>query len=276
MHRVRNNLLIYGGTVAAGLSSLMLHRYMMAHCFDEKGLLISGNLPGVLMLLVGGAFVVGMTLLLRRLGGSGSYEEIFPRDLASGTLLIAAGAVMFWAVSRQAPEVVTGVQPVAGTWMAFVSDLTDRCKVVLPWLAAGSMMILGLCRCIGRRSPVLFAGLVCLNYMLTLVTDYRLWSADPQIQDYAYQLLAEVLLMLCAFHRTSCDGGIFQRRTLIFTGMAAAVCSMAALAMDFSRPFFLASILWGLGCICSTEVLPPDPEEPEEAETPGEPEETQE
>jgi peptidoglycan/LPS O-acetylase OafA/YrhL len=106
------------------------------------------------------------------------------------------------------------------------------------------------------------------------VTDYRLWSADPQIHSYAYQLLAEVLLMLCAFHRTSCDGGILQRRKLLFTGLAAAVCAMAALSMDFHRPFFLASALWGLGCIGTTAVLPPDPKEepenPEQTETPEE------
>ena len=163
----------------------------------------------------------------------------------------------------------------AGTWVSFITQLTDRGREILPWLAAASMAVLGLCRIWGKRSPVFFSGAVCLNYMLTLVADYRLWSADPQVQDYAYQLLAEVLLMLCAFHRTSCDGGILQRKKLIFTAMAAAICSAASLSMDFHRPFFLASTLWALGCICTTAVLPPDPdpepekkaEEPEQAET---------
>lgn len=267
MLRSRNNLLIYGSTLLAGLSSLALHRYMMENCFDEKGLLIAGNLPGWLMIAIGAAYVVFMTLLLRKLGGCGTYGEIFPRDPASGLLLIAAGAVMFWAAAQPETAMFPEVPAPNGTWVRFVDQFTERCKTILPWLAAASMMILGLYRLRGRRSPVWFSGAVCLNYMLTLVTDYRLWSADPQIQDYAYQLLAEVLLMLCAFHRTSCDGGILQRRKLIFTGMAAAVCAMASLSMDFNRTFFLASALWGLGCICSTAVLPPDPEE-EEAEEP--------
>ena len=148
-----------------------------------------------------------------------------------------------------------------------MTQFIDLVKAALPWLAAASMVVLGLYRILGKRSPVWFGGAVCLNYMLTLVTDYRLWSADPQIQDYAYQLLAEVLLMLCAFHRTSCDGGILQRKKLIFTGMAAAICSAASLSMDFHRPFFLASTLWGLGCICSAAVLPPNPEEGSEEPT---------
>ena len=274
MHRLRNNLLIYGGTVLAGASSLALHRYMMEHCFDEKGLLIAGNTPGWLMLAIGAVFVVGMTLLLRTLGGSGTYEENFPRDPASGVLLMAAGAVMLWSASLPETAMAPEVQVVAGTWVAAMTQLIDRGKTILPFLAAASMAVLGLYRFLGRRSPVWFSGAVCLNYMLTLVTDYRLWSADPQVQDYAYQLLAEVLLMLCAFHRTSCDGGILQRRKLIFTAMAAAICSAASLSMDFHRPFFLASTLWALGCICTTAVLPPDPD-PEPEEEPEKPEQTE-
>ena len=262
MHRSRNNLLFYGSIVLAGVSTLALHKYMMAHYIDAKGLLIPGNLPGWLMIAIGAAFVVGMAVLLRTLGGTGTYEENFPRDPVSGALLIAAGAVMFWSVSHPEAALPADVRVMSGS----IAPLTESLKSILPWVAAASMMVLGLYRILGRRSPALFAGAVCLNYMLTLVTDYRLWSADPQIQDYAYQLLAEVLLMLCAFHRTSCDGGILQRRKLIFTGMAAAMCATASLSMDFHRPFFLASALFALGCVCSTAVLPPDPED--EPETP--------
>jgi hypothetical protein len=72
-----------------------------------------------------------------------------------------------------------------------------------------------------------------------------------------------VLLLLCSFHRTCCDAGIFQRRKLIFTGMTAAVCAAAALSSGFQPGFFLASALWALGCVCDPAVLPPDPEEEE-------------
>ena len=267
MQRSRNNLLIYGSTVLAGLSSLALHRYMMGNYFDAKGLLISGNLPGWLMIAIGGAYAVGMLLLLRTLGGNGTYEENFPRDPVSGILLIAAGAVMFYAASRPEPEPIPDVRVVSGTLGAAVGLLTARLQVILPWLAAASMMFLGICRLLGKRASVWFAGAVCLHYMLTLVTDYRHWSANPQIHSYAYQLLAEVLLMVCAFHRTSCDSGILQRKKLIFTAMAAALCATASLSMDFHRPFFLGSALFALGCICSTAALPPDSEEEPAEET---------
>ena len=144
--------------------------------------------------------------------------------------------------------------------------LTESAMMVLPWLAAAAMIVLGLCRIQGKKPLFVFSGIVCLLHMLTLIRNYRLWSADPQVQDYAYQLLAQVLLMLCAFHRTSCDAGIIQRRKLLATGLGAAVCALAALSMDFQRIFFLASALWALGCICTVQILPPDPEPQEESQ----------
>lgn len=271
MHRSRNNLLFYGSTLLAGFSSLGLHLYMMEHCIDHKGLLIAGNLPVWFMLAIGAAFVVGVALLLWKLGGNGTYEDNFPRDPISGTLLIAAGAVMLWYAVHPEHIQVPQAQPMIGGAAGVITRLMDRGQDILPWLAAVCMAVLGLYRILGRKASAWFGGAVCLNYMLTLVTDYRLWSADPQLHSYAYQLLAEVLLMLCAFHRTSCDGGILQRRKLLFTGLSAAVCAMASLSLDFHRPFFLASALWALGCIGTTAVLPPDPqEEPQtEAEDPA-------
>lgn len=262
MHTLRNKLLFYGAAVAAGCSSLALHRYMMNNCFDDKGLLIAGNLPELLMLAVGAAFVLGMGLLVRRLGGDGTYEDNFPRDMVSGVLLVAAGLVLAMGTDAQTqPLEQTGGVRLLGS----VLEIGGR---VLPWLAAGSMAVLGVCRIQGRRPRPVFSGLVCLYFMLMLVRDYRLWSADPQVHNYAYQLLAGVLLMLCAFHRTCCDAGIIQRRKLILTGLMAAVCCTASLSMPFRQSFYLASALWGFGCICEPAVLPPDPveeEKPEEA-----------
>ena len=260
MHTIRNKLIVYGATLTAGFASLGLHRYMMENCIDAKGLLIAGNLPGRLLLLVGAAFSLTLLFMLRTLGGNGEYADIFPRDLGSGLLMIAAGAALAMAVpglDRSAPPAAAPLSALSGLWEKFSAG----CLTALPWLAAASMAALGLCRILGRRGWFGFGGLICLFYMLMLVSNYRLWSADPQLQDYAYQLLAGVLLMLCSFHRTCCDAGIIQRRRLLFTGLAAAFCALAALSMDFQRGFYLASAMWALGSLCSTAQLPPDPEE---------------
>jgi len=269
MHTTRNKLFFFGSTLAAGLCSLGLHRYMMDSFLDSKGLLISGNLPGRLLILVGLLFAGALLWKLRGLGGDGTYADNFPKNTASGLLMIAAGVVLAAAAPGLMQPAAPGAELVA--WARLFEQLTDAAMTALPWLAAVSMAVLGLFRMKGRKPAPWFSGVVCLFYMMLLVTNYRLWSADPQLQDYAYQLLAGVLLMLCSFHRTCCDAGIIQRKKLVITGLLAAVCCMASISMPFQQQFYLASALWSAGCICLPAVLPPDPEpEPEpEEEAPG-------
>ena len=268
MHTLRNRILLFGGALAAGLASLGLHHYMTEFCMDGRGLLLEGNLPGKLLWAVGIAFLVLLTAVLRSIGGDGSYEDNFPACCLSGGLMLAAGAAMAWAV----PGLTLDVQsPVAEGMAAGIANVTGWAARYLPWAAAVCMAILGGFRMAGKRPWPIFSGVICLYYMLVLVTNYRLWSADPQIYDYAYQLLAEVLLMLCAFHRTCCDAQIIQRKKLLATGLCAAVCCTAALSGTFQWWFFLASGLWAAGSMCHVAVLPPDPEEDREPEASDEP-----
>lgn len=267
MHTLRNRILFFGTALAAGLASLGLHRYMMTSCVDDKGLLITGNLPGTLLWAVGIAFVLFLYVSLRTIGGDGSYADIFPRSLPSGALMIAAGAALLLAI----PGLDLGVGaplPVVTGLPLLLQQATTAAMRYLPWAAAVCMAVLGMFRILGRHPRPIFSGVICLFYILMLVTNYRLWSADPNLQDYAYQLLAQVLLMLCSFHRTCCEAGIIQRRKLLATGLAAAVCATASLSGEFQWGFFLASGLWAAGSMCDVAVLPPDPEpEPEPEKT---------
>ena len=269
MHTQRNRILFFGTTALTGLVSLMLHRYMMANCFDAKGLLIAGNLPGTLLWVLGIGYVLALGAMLTTIGGDGSYADNFPRCRISGGLMLAAGIVLLLSRSQLVMNPSTEGALLGGS---LTNRITDVAMQVLPWAAGVAMLVLGIHRMMGRKPHPVFSGLVCLFYMLMLVSSYRLWSADPKLYSYAYQLLALVLLMLSSFHRTCCDAGIIQRRKLLATGLGAAFCCMAALAGDFQVGFFLASGLWAAGSMCDPSVLPPDPEEEpsETEETAGE------
>ena len=264
MHTLRNRIMFFGGTLAAGLLSLGLHSAMMTYYIDDKGLLVAGNLPGKLLWVVGIAFAAGLAYMLRTIGGDGSYEDNFPACYLSGGLMIAAGAAMAWAVPGLALDTRSAVEQELS--MA-VSGIMGWAAKFLPWLAAAAMAALGGLRMAGKRPWPILSGIICLFYMLMLVTNYRLWSADPRVYEYAYQLLAGVLLMLASFHRTCADAQIIQRKKLLATGLGAAVCCTAALSGEFQWWFYLASGLWAAGSMCNVAVLPPDPEEEPEEES---------
>ena len=272
MHTLRNRIILFGGTLAAGLLSLRLHQYMMETCFDDKGLLVAGNLPQKLLWVVAIGFVAMLAVMLHSIGGDGTYDDNFPPCVLSGGMMIAAGALLVWAIPGLE---LTAQTPVAEGMALALADVTGLSAKYLPWAAAAAMAVVGVYRILGKRPWPIFSGIVCLFYMLMLVTNYRLWSADPQLHDYAYHLLAGVLLMLCSFHRTCCDARVIQRRKLLATGLGAAACCLASLSGDFQWGFYLASGLWAAGSMCHVAVLPPDPEEDEE-DSPETPEATEE
>ena len=263
MHTLRNRIMFYVPTLLCAVAALGLHRSMMETCIDAWGLLIPGNLPGRLLWVICIGFPVYLTLLLQSIGGEGSYSDNFPRSLLAGSLMLCAGVMLLLNAGSavpSSPAVLPSHAP-AGLLTVFA----DRAMVVLPWLAGASMLVLSLHRMAGRKPHFLFSGSICLFYMLMLVQNYRNWSADPQLHEYCFPLLALVLLLLCSFHRTCCDAGVIQRKKLLMTGLTGAVCATAALSSGFLPGFCLASALWAAGCVCDPTVLPPDPEEDEEA-----------
>lgn len=266
MHMLRNRILFFGAALTAGLGSMWLHRSMMTACIDEKGLLISGNLPGTLLWVLGIAFVLFLIAALRTIGGDGGYADSFSRSFLCGGLMLAAGAVLFFSIGKLELNAAAPMPAVAGLHL-LLRETTDALMAYLPWIAAVCMAVLGVYRILGKQPWPVWSSFICLFYTLMLVTNYRLWSADPNLQEYAYQLLAQVLLMLCAFHRTCSDAGVIQRKKLLATGLSAVVCALAALSMDFQQGFFMASVLWAAGCLCDPAVLPPDPEDEELEQT---------
>jgi len=158
MHTLRNRILLFGGTLAAGLMSLGLHRYMMEYCFDDKGLLLEGNLPEKLLWAVGIGFVALLVLVLRTIGGDGTYTDSFPPCYLSGGLMIAAALAMVWAI----PGLVLTVQPPVAEGMSLaVASFTGLAVQYLPWAAAVSMAVLGVYRMLGRRPWPIFGGIIC-------------------------------------------------------------------------------------------------------------------
>ncbi len=242
--QLRNRLLFFGSSAVFGLACLGLNNYMIETCIDDKGLLISGNLPGLGMLAC--AVLYGAVLLwtLSTVGGNGSYADNFSRCTLRGILMVAGGTVMALSVRN------LGFAAQWQTWLG--------------WGASAAMVYLGICRMLGAKAIFGPGALICLFFMVLVVTGYQEWSDCPRLYTYGFQFLTLLCGMLSGFHRACCEAGIIQRRKLLLTSFVGAACALVALA---EGSVYIAAGLWMLGCGCTTNTLPPDSEE-EEAETP--------
>lgn len=247
-HTFGHTIRFYLPAVGLGLLSLERCGVMLRDFVDGKGLLIAGNPLGRLLWIIGAGFAVYLLLQVRTIGGSGTYEDNFPKSIFWGLLVLLSGIVMMGAVRSMAFD---------AAWQKW-----------LGYAAAASILVSGSCRMVGKRPSAPLSGILCLFYISMLVSNYRHWSANPQLHDYAYQLLAGVLLMMAAFHRTCCDAEILQRKPLLLTGLGALFCCLAALGSAEMVRFYLASALWAAGSVCRPIPLPPDPEPEEETEQP--------
>ena len=107
-----------------------------------------------------------------------------------------------------------------------------------------------------KKKPVfgLSAGL-CVCFILRLVACYQVWSRDPQIQDYIFQLLACLCLTAFFYQQTALEAGLGSRTwRLRFAFLGCYLC-----LASWSAPQLSNSYLWaGIGVL--TLALAPAPE----------------
>lgn len=236
-------MLFWMPTVVLGLIGMVLRVAMLRTGFDEKGLLIRGHYSVWGLWAVSIGFAVLLICLLRRLEGSGKFRDIFPKCALSGGLAMAGGV---------------------GMGIVTVLEFSGIGDLVLGLLASAGMVFTGLCRVKGRRPNFLFHAIVCVYVITVLLRMYQFWSADSQLQDYACQMMALVLLMLFSFHRSCCDAGIIDRKKLVFTGLAACFLCLVSLSDGQNWGFYLAAGLWTVGSMCNLNALPEKKEENED------------
>lgn len=241
--------MIFGWTALCGLAAMGLRLTAMANHVDAKGLLVEGNLPTTLQFLIAVFYGISLIPILMKLGGNGRFRNNFPRCALSGSLAMAGGALM-------AVMILFFIRP------------EELWKLALGLAASGSMIFTGYCRFRGRHPNFLFHGIVCVFFIMELMERYRPWSSDPQLTDYAFPLLACVLLMLYSFHRACCDANMIDRKKLAATGLAACFCCLVSLADPLSPGYYAAAGLWAAGSMCNLNTLPADPEEKEQTPEP--------
>ena len=124
----------------------------------------------------------------------------------------------------------------------------DLCTAALPAqireIFADHSLVLAFARYKGAHLSVLFHGVVCVYLMVYLVSHYRLWSSYPQLQSYAFELLAIVFVMLACYQRAAADAGKGDRRAYTFFSLAAFFFCVATLPGCDKAAFFIGCAVW--------------------------------
>ena len=208
-------------TAATGILGLLLRHVLLQTNVDEKGLLIAGHWADSAVWLLTAAVIGVIFFALGRCEGVKAYESAFPASTLRcvGALVAACGFLL-----SQTPSVAS-------------ARLTGA-ESVLRILAAAALVAVAYCRFRGKKPFFAFHAIVCLYLALRMVCRYQFWSADPQLQHYAFYLGAHVALMLSCYQLAAFDADAGNHRSLWRWSQGAVYLFLTALPGS-EDPFFL-------------------------------------
>lgn len=228
-----DNLLYF--TLGAGGLGFLLRVLLFAFGKDDKGLFIAGHPANILLYVLSAVALMGFFLWAFPLKRTPVYRKMFP-----AAKLPFIGCIV-------------GAVGIFGTDFAELLQKTDGVTIasfILGLLAVGCLLYTGYCRMLGIHPGFLFRGVVAAYFILHLVSQYRLWSAEPQFQNYLFQMLASVFLMFNAYHRSTLDAGIGERRWYVMSNQAALFFCCLSVVGE-SGLFYLAMGFWTFTELCS-------------------------
>lgn len=230
--------------LGAGGIGLVLRVLLYMLGMDSRGLLPRYHVLHVITLLLTVLVAAGLVYVIWPLGGSSRYRKNFPasRSAAAGIwtsalcLLISAFNLV-----RRADETLEYIL----TALAFSSVV--------------SLLVTGWLRLRGKRPFIAFHSILCLFYVCNMVCQYRVWSGNPQLPDYLFQIFACVFLTLSSYYRAAFDLGMGRRRLFLFSSLMAVYLCFLSLVGSGDGMFYFACGLWVLSGLC---VLDPPPRRP--------------
>ena len=216
--------------LALGLGSigLALRWLLYRDGFDGRSLLTAGN-PlnmGCWILFLVAAVVFFLFLRKEQPYDQGLFQKSLPAAVMS--LVSGIGLVVYlldWGIG---------------------SDLFTRITLVLGYLAAAGMIAGGWFRLRGQVPFLMGDGAICLFWCTSIIYQYRVWSAAPQVQDYALPLLGCVMLALSAMYRTNVLAGVSKEKKYLFTSLMAVTLCCLSLIGPQEREIYLWGGLWTL------------------------------
>ena len=235
MNKIFKSTLLPVFTLICGLLGFGLRLWLFGTGIDEKGLLVAGHPASVLIWILTAIVVAVVALGVRKLMPIEKYNQLFPASPVAGIGCMLGATGILYGTIREYLQ---------------VRDTITLVTLILGLLAAVALVLLGACRWQGKRPAFWLQSAVTVYFMLHLVSQYRLWSAESQLQVYFFPLLASVFLMLTAYHGAVLDAEKGSRRWYVFGSQCALFFCCLSL-QGSSWPFYLAMALWLTTGLCS-------------------------
>lgn len=227
---LKSNHLLYL-TAACGAMGALLRAWQYSTGLDEENLLSPAHPAGILVFIFSVAVIATLFWFTRGATARAKYARQFPASpiAAAGAFCGAAGLLV--------TAMITLVRREESFY--FITGIVGI-------LAAGALVFTGFCRLKGRRPSFVFHTTVCVYFIFRLLSRYQNWSADPQLHDYCFQLLATVCAMLFSFHRASLDLKVTHRRRLMLLGLAGGYFGCLSLVYTDAFWLYLGTSAWML------------------------------
>ena len=242
MKKLTNPTYLPTFTLICGIIGLALRVWLFFDGMDQKGLLRASHPANTLTFILTALVLTVIFVSIRPLNAVARYQQLFPsaRFPAIGCIVAAIG--ILWVNFRD---------------MRQRMDTITIISLVLGLLAIISLLLLARCRFKRIRPPCYYHTLITVYLMLHLISQYRLWSSEPQLQIYFFPLLASVFLMLGGYHSAVLDARKSGRRWFVLCNQGALYCCCLSLWGD-NWPFYLAMGVWAISGLCTLETQLPE------------------
>lgn len=214
-----------------GIAAQVLRKRLYAFAVDAKGLLLRNHPLEIALAGLTGLALVLLLLAVWKQKGNLGYEKRLSATLPAAFGNLAAGAGIL-------------VTVLAGT--TAVGGYLESAWKILGLAAPVCFVLIAFARVLGKTPFFGLHVVVCLFFVLHIVSRYQLWSGDPQLQDYVFSLLGAMALMFFGFYEASQEAGCGSPRMTLGMGLAAVYLCTAELARSACPWLYLGGVLWVL------------------------------
>lgn len=238
MKRVFNEKILPVSVLLLGIAGCALRAGLYAYGVDHRGLLVRLH-PTELGLWLTAAVTVALVLLaVRRMDGPNAFDRNFRYSLwaSMGHILLASGILL--TVLTHAPS---------------LPGLVGKLWKLLGVASAPLLFYGAFSRVLGKKPNFLCYVVTCVFFAFHLVCHYRVWCSDPQLQNYLFDFIGTIGLMVFAYYQAAFCVGSGSRRHQLTAGLLTGYLCIVNLPTTQYLYLYLGGAVWALTGLCALE-----------------------